>query len=73
MNVWLVQLLPVVICKAYQAEYGIHILVVAPQEYVNIYSTHRILTLAFTQYCHYQYCMVHIAIKGVGGKQSIAQ
>jgi len=27
-----------------QAEYGIHILVIAPQEYVNIYSTRRVAT-----------------------------
>jgi len=30
-----------VIYRVDQAEYGIHIRVVAPQEYVNIYSTHR--------------------------------
>jgi len=28
-----------------QAEYGIHVLVVAPQEYVNIYSTRRVIGL----------------------------
>ena len=34
-----------VIYRDNQAEYGIHILVVAPQEHVNIYSTHRSVTL----------------------------
>jgi len=32
------------IYRVTQAEYVIHILVVAPQEYVSIYSTHRLLT-----------------------------
>ena len=31
-----------VIYRVNRAEYGIHILVVAPQEYVNIYSTRRV-------------------------------
>jgi len=31
-----------VIYRINQAEYGIHILVVAPPEYVNIYSTRRV-------------------------------
>jgi len=31
-----------VIYRVNQAEYGIHVLLVAPQEYVNIYSTCRI-------------------------------
>ena len=35
-----------VIYRVHQAKYGIHILVVAPQEYVNIYSTRRIFLLA---------------------------
>ena len=30
------------IYRVHQAEYGIHILVVVPQEYVNIYSTRRV-------------------------------
>jgi len=33
-----------VIYKVNQAEFGIHILVVASQEYVNIYSTRRMPT-----------------------------
>jgi len=36
-----------VIYRVKQAEYVIHILAGAPQEYVNIYSTHRILTPLF--------------------------
>jgi len=35
-----------VIYRVNQAEYIIYILVVAPQEYVNIYSTHRVRTSA---------------------------
>jgi len=31
-----------VMYRVNQAEYAIHVLVVAPQEYVNIYSTRRI-------------------------------
>jgi len=48
-----------------QAEYAIRIPMAAPQEYVNIYSTRRPLSLhgvnrgscelAYTRYCHYQY------------------
>jgi len=34
-----------VIYQVNQAEYGIHILVLAPQEHVNIYSTRRFATL----------------------------
>jgi len=34
-----------VVYRANQAEYGIHILVVAPQEYVNVYSTRRVLVV----------------------------
>jgi len=34
-----------VICRVDQAEYVVRILVVAPQEYVNIVSTRRLLTL----------------------------
>jgi len=30
-----------------QAEYGIHIRVIAPQEYVNLYSTRRVRSLAY--------------------------
>ena len=37
-----------VIYRVNQAEYGIHILVVAPQEYVNIYSTRRVVTRTVT-------------------------
>jgi len=33
-----------VIYRVHQAEYGIHFLVVAPQEYVNTYSTRRVPT-----------------------------
>jgi len=33
-----------IISRVNQAEYGIHIRVVAPQEYVNIYSTRRVVT-----------------------------
>jgi len=33
-----------VISRVNQAEYGIHVCVVAPQKYVNIHSTRRILT-----------------------------
>ena len=32
-----------VICRVYQAEYVIRILVAASQEYVNVYSTQRLL------------------------------
>ena len=42
-----------VIYRGNQAEYGIHILVVAPQEYVNTYSTRRPVTLcAFRTQVH---------------------
>jgi len=34
-----------VISRVNQAEYGIHIRVIAPQEYVNIYSMRRTTTL----------------------------
>ena len=34
-----------VICRVHQAKYGIHILVVAPQEYVNTYSTCKVGSL----------------------------
>jgi len=37
------------IYRVNQAQYGIHILVVAPQEYVNIYSTRRGTTNGFTR------------------------
>jgi len=35
-----------VMYRVNQAEYGIHICVVAPQEYVNLYSTRRNMLLA---------------------------
>ena len=54
----------------------LYVLVVAPQEYVNIYSTRRVPVLSvwrelgFTRYCYYQYGMVHGIHKGVrvGGR-----
>jgi len=37
-----------IVYGVHQAGYGIHILVVAPQEYVNVYSTRRVLTKPHT-------------------------
>jgi len=41
-----------VIYRVNQAEYVIHMRVVAPQEYVNIYSTRRAAVLSPTIYIH---------------------
>jgi len=55
-----------VIYRVTQAEYEIRILMAAPQEYVNTYSTRRVV--AFTRYCHCQYCVVYIAITRCRGQ-----
>jgi len=49
--IWLEYLRIHVIYRVNQAEYGIHILVVAPQEYVNIYSTRRPVSLSGEDSC----------------------
>jgi len=51
-----------VIYRDAQAEYIIRIRMAASQEYVNTYSTCRVIalsSLAFTRYCHCQYCMLY--------------
>jgi len=57
-----------VIYRVNQAEYAIHLLVVAPQEYVNIYSTRRVRTCpdhecaeVFVEYELYLYLDTYIS------------